>query len=77
MLAASHAVGTNAVIEEEVATFLADLLLQRYPAALAQRYKLNIDGHGRCRRGRSAVAVKRACRKKGGELDLEKPRWCC
>ena len=71
MLAASHAVGTNAVIEEEVATFLADLLLQRYPAALAQRYKLNIDGMDGVGVV-EAVAVKRACRKKGGELDLEK-----
>ena len=71
MLAASHAVGTNAVIEEEVATFLADLLLQRYPDALAQRYKLNIDGMDGVGVV-EAVAVKRACRKKGGELDLEK-----
>jgi len=71
MLAASHAVGTNAVIEEEVATFLADLLLQRYPDALAQRYKLNIDGMDGVGVV-EAIAVKRACRKKGGELDLEK-----
>ncbi len=71
MLAASHAVGTNAVIEEEVATFLADLLLQRYPDALAQRYKLNIDGMDGVG-VIEAIAVKRACRKKGGELDLEK-----
>ncbi|MFO1381081.1 MAG: ribosome biogenesis GTPase YlqF [Chitinivorax sp.] len=71
MLAASHAVGTNAVIEEEVATFLADLLLQRYPDALAQRYKLNIEGMD-CVGVVEAIAVKRACRKKGGELDLEK-----
>ena len=34
MLAASHAIGRNAVIDEEVATFLADLLLERYPALL-------------------------------------------
>jgi ribosome biogenesis GTPase A len=38
MLAASHAVGTNAVIEEEVATFLAANLLERYPALLTARY---------------------------------------
>ena len=38
MLAASHAIGRNAIIDEEVATFLADLLLARYPALLAKRY---------------------------------------
>src|SRR3954470_13451664 len=32
MLAASHAIGENAFIGEEVATFLADVLLARYPA---------------------------------------------
>ena len=31
MLAASHAIGANALIEEEVATFLADAVLARYP----------------------------------------------
>ena len=37
MLAASHAIGRNAVIDEEVATFLGDLLLKRYPALLTAR----------------------------------------
>ena len=71
MLAASHAVGTNAVIEEEVAAFLADILLARYPEMLEKRYGLKAAGMD----GVSvleAVAVKRACRKKGGDLDLEK-----
>ena len=31
MLAASHAIGRNAVIDEEVAIFLAGILLARYP----------------------------------------------
>ncbi len=38
MLAASHAIGTNAYNESDVAIFLANLLLQRYPQALAVRY---------------------------------------
>lgn len=38
MLAASHAIGRNAIIDEEVATFLADVLLQRYPQLVAARY---------------------------------------
>ncbi len=44
MLAASHAIGRNAVIDEEVAIFLADILLARYPALLAARYKVDLAG---------------------------------
>ena len=43
MLAASNAVGRNAMLEEEVAGFLAGLLLARYPQALARRYALAAD----------------------------------
>jgi ribosome biogenesis GTPase A len=74
MLAASHAIGRNAVIESEVAIFLATLLLQRYPAALAERYGFataGMDGVGVV----EAVAKKRGCivkGRRGGELDLEK-----
>ncbi len=71
MLAASHAVGTNAVIEEEVATFLADVLLARYPALLTARYGFATDGLD----GPAvieAVAKRRGCQMKGGGLDLEK-----
>lgn len=77
MLAASHAVGTNAYIDEEVATFLGDFLLARYPALVAARYKLapadldGLDGPGLI----ELVARKRACRKMGkggGDWDLEK-----
>ncbi|MBL8478066.1 MAG: ribosome biogenesis GTPase YlqF [Sterolibacteriaceae bacterium] len=74
MLAASHAIGRNAVIDSEVATFLADLLLQRYPAALGARYGFattGMDGIGVL----EAVARKRGCivkGRRGGELDLEK-----
>ncbi|MGZ3238140.1 MAG: ribosome biogenesis GTPase YlqF [Burkholderiaceae bacterium] len=71
MLAASHAIGTNAVIEEEVATFLADVLLVRYPQLISARYGFSTDGID----GVSViegVAKKRALRLKGGDLDLEK-----
>lgn len=44
MLAASHAVGVNALIEEEVAAFLGDVLLARCPELLALRYKIPVDG---------------------------------
>jgi ribosome biogenesis GTPase A len=73
MLAASHAIGVNAVIEEEVATFLAGILLERYPTALVARYGFAVDGLD-ASSVLEAVARKRGCLRKGhgGELDLEK-----
>lgn len=71
MLAASHAIGRNAVIDEEVAAFLGDILIARYPALLAARYKLDatgLDGPGLV----EAVGRRRGCLVKGGGLDLEK-----
>jgi len=74
MLAASHAIGRNAVIDSEVAVFLAALLLQRYPAMLAGRYGIVIEGMDAIGVV-EAVAKKRGCivkGRRGGELDLEK-----
>jgi len=71
MLAASHAIGRNAVIDEEVATFLADILLARYPSLIAGRYGCvveGLDGMGVI----EALAQRRAFRLKGGAPDLEK-----
>lgn len=74
MLAASHAVGTNAVIEEEVAAFLAEVLLKHYPPALAGRYGFDTSGMD----GPAvveAVARRRGCLKRtreGSVADLEK-----
>jgi ribosome biogenesis GTPase A len=73
MLAAIHAIGRNAVIEEEIAEHLAGTLLARYPAQLGARFNLDVaglDGIGVI----EAVARKRGCllKGKGGEPDLEK-----
>lgn len=71
MLAASHAIGRNAVIDEEVGAFLGEVLLARYPALLAARYRLDpagLDGPGLI----EAVGRRRGCLIKGGGLDLEK-----
>jgi ribosome biogenesis GTPase A len=71
MLAASHAIGRNAVIDEEVAARLGDILLERYPALVAARYRIEtagLDGESLL----DAVARRRACVQKGGALDLEK-----
>ena len=74
MLAASHAIGRNAVIDSEVGIFLAGLLLQRYPALLAARYGIAVDGMDGIG-AVEAIARKRGCISKGrhgGEPDLEK-----
>ena len=73
MLAASHAIGRNAVIDEEVASFLAGILLERYPALLKARYGFSLEGLD-ATGVLEAVAKKRGCLKKGrgAELDLEK-----
>ncbi|MBI5659319.1 MAG: ribosome biogenesis GTPase YlqF [Nitrosomonadales bacterium] len=71
MLAASHAIGRNAVMEEEVAIFLAGLLLARYHAFLATRYGFAADSMD----GADVVAAIAKCRGyriRGGEPDLEK-----
>jgi len=71
MLAASHAIGSNALIEEEVATFLAGVVLERYPQLLNSRYGVataGIDAVDVI----EGVAQKRGFRQKGGEFDFEK-----
>jgi ribosome biogenesis GTPase A len=71
MLAASHAIGRNAIIDEEVATFLGDILLQRYPALLSSRYGFSeqgMDGPDII----AAIAKRRGYVLKGGTPDLEK-----
>ncbi len=71
MLAASHAIGSNALIEEEVATFLANVLLARYPQLLSARYGFateGIDGVSVI----EGIAQRRGFRLKGGDPDYEK-----
>jgi ribosome biogenesis GTPase A len=73
MLAASHAIGSNALIEEEVATYLAGVLLQRYPGLLQTRYGLDVAAAGFD--GVSVVegvALRRGFLLRGGAVDLEK-----
>ncbi|HTH95153.1 MAG TPA: ribosome biogenesis GTPase YlqF [Rhodocyclaceae bacterium] len=75
MLAIAHAIGRNAVIEEQVGAFLGELLLARYPQLLTARYGFateGMDGIGVV----EAVARKRNARHTGkgrkDEYDLEK-----
>ncbi|MDR0563320.1 MAG: ribosome biogenesis GTPase YlqF [Azoarcus sp.] len=71
MLAASHAIGRNAVADEEVAINLGIILLARYPALVETRYKFSaagLDGESLL----ELIAQRRGCMRKGGGLDLEK-----
>ncbi len=71
MLAASHSIGRNAIIDEEVAAFLGDLLLARYPNLLLARYKFpleGLDGYALI----EAIAKLRGYRIRGKDFDLEK-----
>ena len=73
LLAIAHAIGRNAVIDEDVATHLAGILLARYPESITARYGLavaGLDAPGVL----EGVARKRGCiiKGRGGELDLEK-----
>jgi ribosome biogenesis GTPase A len=74
MLAASHAVGINAVEPEGIARFLAGLLLSRYPALLAARYRLPLEAVGALDAVAflETVGARRGCRGKGGGIDAEK-----
>jgi len=76
MLAASHAIGRNAVIDEDVAVFLGNTLLKTYPDLLNTRYKLDamkldvtqMDGIDLL----EAIAKRRAYKRHDGEWDMER-----
>ena len=61
------------MIDEEVAIFLAEILLERYPALLTARYGFSVEGMDAIG-VLETVAKRRGCLMKGrgGELDLEK-----
>jgi ribosome biogenesis GTPase A len=72
MLAASHAIGSNALIEEEVAEFLAGELLLHYPELLVARYGFKEIETFDAIAVVEGVGIKRGFRQKGGDLDYEK-----
>jgi ribosome biogenesis GTPase A len=73
MMAASHAVGVNAYIDDEVAIWLAGFLLEAYPNLLQARYGFALEGLDAVG-VLEAIARKRGCiiKGRGGELDIEK-----
>ena len=70
MLAAAHAIGRNAVLEEEVGTFLAAILLARYSELITARYGFptqGLDAPGVL----EGIARKRGCLLKGRSAKFE------
>ncbi|OAI51923.1 ribosome biogenesis GTPase YlqF [Betaproteobacteria bacterium SCGC AG-212-J23] len=71
LLAASHLIGQEAYVEEEVATFLGEILLARYPGLLRTRYGFEVermDAH----RLIATIASRRGYLGKGGKPHLDK-----
>jgi ribosome biogenesis GTPase A len=71
MLAASHLIGPESYAGEEVAAFLGDVLVARYPALVRTRYDLEADapdGHALI----ATIARKRGYLRRGGAPDLDK-----
>lgn len=71
MLGASHLIGPESYDDEVVGTFLAQLLLERYPGLVRTRYGVEpagMDGH----RLVSTIAKNRGYLRKGGEPHFEK-----
>lgn len=72
LLAANHLVGVKAYIDEEVATYLAEILLERYPESLAERYGFSNTGEMDGPDVIEGIAKRRGFRIKGGSADFEK-----
>jgi ribosome biogenesis GTPase A len=71
MLAASHLIGPESYEAEEVATFLAGILLERYPGLVRTRYGFEVEGMDGDRLI-AAIAARRGYLGKGGTPHHEK-----
>jgi ribosome biogenesis GTPase A len=70
MLAYTGAIRDEIIDTQELAAKLLELLSERYPAALTERYKIELAGAGHDLL--AAAAKKRGCIVSGGEPDLER-----
>ncbi len=73
MLATIYAISDKVIVEEEIAEFLATILLNRYASLLTKRYGFStdeMDGAGVL----EAIAIKRGCLKKGRGRELDKEK---
>ena len=72
ILAASGAISDTAVDYHEIAYFAAQLLLERYPACLVERYPFLNPLPGEPQALIESVGKARGCLKKGGYVDFQK-----
>ena len=71
-LAASGAIGRNAFSEEEVALELLNLLIKKYPAALTERYKVDITPESTDETVLEDIGRKRGAVLTKGRINLQK-----
>jgi ribosome biogenesis GTPase A len=71
-LAASGAIGRNAFGEEEVALELLNLLIKKYPAALVERYKIDITAESTDETVLEDIGRKRGAVLTKGRINLQK-----
>ena len=72
MLAACHAIGRNAVNDEEVAAELAERISMAYPDVLSRRYGEAPDDAGDGIAWLEVIGRRRGCLRRGAGLDYEK-----
>ena len=71
LLAVNNAIGVNAYNIEDAAIFLIQKMLERYPEALLDRYKIELEGIDAVAFIES-IGDKRGMRSKGGYVDFER-----
>ena len=71
LLAVNNAIGVNAYNVEDATIFLVEKMLERYPCAIADRYKIEVDDMDAvsCI---ELVGTKRGMRSRGGSIDFER-----
>ena len=71
LLAVNNAIGVNAYNIEDAAIFLIQKMLERYPEALSDRYKIELEGIDAVAFIES-IGNKRGMRSRGGNVDFER-----
>jgi len=71
-LAATGAIKDTAIDYDDVAFYLAEVLLEKYPQRLAERYQLTNDLPQTEYELLQSIGAKRGCLRAGGEVHLEK-----
>lgn len=71
-LAISGSVKASLVNTEDISFFLLEHLIQHYPKALANRYKIDVTDYETTPETLEAIGRKRGCLARGGDVDYDK-----